>query len=158
MKKGFNRKKKSLIEYPDIPSAIYPGLHSDKLPIPESCKVDLLNLDDAESSKESSISESCTSWNEEFGITTPEPHLINKSELNNLVRDLDFPKVKTELFASRLKQWSLLQSEVKVCSFCTTVFAPVFLAKKRNLYIAKMLVVLCKNFGTSTDQKNGDCS
>ena len=104
MKKGFNRKRKSLIEYPNIPSATCPVLHSDNLPIPEPCEVDLLSSDDAESSKESSISKPCTSWNKEFGITTSESHLINKSALNDLVKDLDFPKVKAELLASRLKQ------------------------------------------------------
>ena len=104
MKKGFNRKKKSLIGYPEIPPAIRPVPHSDQLPIPEPCEVDLLCSDDAESSKESSISEPCTSRNQEFGIITSEPHLIDVSELNDLVKDLDFPKVKAELLASRLKQ------------------------------------------------------
>ena len=118
MKKGFNRKKKSVIEYPNIPSAIRPVRHSDELPIPEPREIDLLSLDDAESLEECSVSEPCTSTNEEFGITT-EPHLINKSELNDLVRDLDLPKVKAELLASRLKQWNLLQSGAKVCSFRT---------------------------------------
>ena len=76
MKKGFNKKKKSLIEYPNLPSAIRPVPHSDELPIPEPCEVDLLSSDDAESSEESSIFETCTFWNKEFGITTSEPHLI----------------------------------------------------------------------------------
>ena len=118
IKKGFNRKKKSVIEYPNIPSAIRPVPHSDELPIPESREIDLLRSDNAESSEECSVSEPCTSRNEEFGVTT-EPHLINENKLNDLVRDLDLPKVKAELLASRLKQWNLLQSGVKVCSFCT---------------------------------------
>ena len=117
MKKRFN-KKKSVIEYPNIPSAIRPVCHSDKLPIPEPHEIDLLSSDDAESSEECSVSEPCTFRNEEFGITT-EPHLINESELNDLVSDLDLLKVKAELLASRLKQWNLLQSGVKVCSFST---------------------------------------
>ena len=118
IKKGFNRKKKSVIEYPNIPSAIRPIPHSDELPIPEPREIDLLSSDNAESSEECSVSEPCTSRNKKFGITT-KPHLINESKLNNLVRDLDLPKVKAELLASRLKQWNLLQSGVKVCSFCT---------------------------------------
>ena len=78
-----------------------------------------MSSDDAESNEECSVSEPCTSRNEEFGITT-EPHLINESELNDLVWDLHLPKVKPELFlASRLKQWNLLQSGVKVGSFHT---------------------------------------
>ena len=118
IKKGFNRKKKSVIEYSNIPPAICPVPHSDELPIPEPCEIDLLSSDDAESSEECSVSEAWTSRNKEFGITT-EPHLINESKLNDLVRDLDLPKVKAELLVSRLKQWNLLQRGVKVCSFCT---------------------------------------
>ena len=104
MKKGFNRKK-SLIKYPKLPSAICPVPHCDELPIPELCEeADLLSSDYAESSDESSISEPCTSRSVEFGNTTAEPHLIYESELNDLVRDLNLPKVKAELLASRLKQ------------------------------------------------------
>ena len=110
--------KKSVIEYPNILSAIRPVPHSDELPIAEPCSIDLLSSDDAKSSEECSVSKPCTSRNEEFGSTT-EPHLINESELNDFVRDLDLPKVKAELLASRLKQWNLLQSGVKVCNFCT---------------------------------------
>ena len=77
-----------------------------------------MSSDNAESSEEYSVSEPCTSRNKKFGITT-EPHLINESKLNDLVRDLDLPKVKAELLASRLKQWNLLQNGVKVCSFRT---------------------------------------
>ena len=104
MKKGFNRKKNSLIEYLDIPPEICPVSHSDQLPVPEPCEIDLLCSDDAESSEESSIFEQCTSRNEEFDIITSEPHSINESEVNDLVMDLDLPKVKAELLASRLKQ------------------------------------------------------
>ena len=56
MKKGFNRKKKSLIEYPNIPTAICSVLHSDQVSIPEPCEVDLLSSDNAESSKRSTVS------------------------------------------------------------------------------------------------------
>ena len=154
IKKGFSRKKQSVI----IPSAIRPIPHSDELPIPEPSEIDLLSSDDAESNEECSVSEPCTSRNEEFGITT-EPDLINESELNDLVRDLNFPKVKAELLASRLKLWNLLQSGVKVCNFRTRQQSLAqFFSMKGDLYIAQMFVVLCKNSGTPTDQKNRDCS
>ena len=74
MKKRFNKKKKSLIEYPDLPPAIRPVTHSDQKPITEPCEIDLLCSDDAESIKESSISEPRSSRNEEFGIITSELH------------------------------------------------------------------------------------
>ena len=117
-KKRFNRKKKSSIEYPNIPSAIRPLPCSDELPIPKPCEVGLLSSDDAESGEEYGISEPCTSRSEEFGITS-ELHEINESGLNDLVRDLDLPKVKAKLLAFRLKQLNSLQSGVNVCSFRT---------------------------------------
>ena len=154
MKKGFNSKKKSLIEYPNIPSAIRPVPHSDELPIPEPCEVDLLSSDDAESSQESCISEPSTFRNEEFGFTTSEPHLINESEMNNLVRDLDLPKGKAELLASRLKQWNLLQSGVNVCSFRTRQesFAQFFSVKGELVYCADVGGIM-QEFGYSHRSK-----
>ena len=91
MKKRFNRKKKSLIKYPNLPFAIRPVPHCDELPIAEPCEeADLLSSDYAESSDESSIFEPCTPRSVEFGNTTAEPHLINESELNDLVREFKF--------------------------------------------------------------------
>jgi len=71
--------EKVLIEYPSMPFATRPVPRSDELPIPEPYEIDLLSSDDAESSEESSISEPCTSRNEEFRIATSEPHLFNES-------------------------------------------------------------------------------
>jgi hypothetical protein len=33
------------------------------------------------------------------------PHKLKQDELNNLVRDLELPKVNAELLAPRMKQW-----------------------------------------------------
>ena len=62
---------------------------------------------------------------------TKKPHLLNKEELNDLVRDLSLSKEKAEALGSRLQQWNLLQEGHKnlsalyqlandVC-FCTDV-------------------------------------
>ena len=79
MKKKLNKNKKSLIEYPNMLSAILPVTHSDDLPIPEPCEVNLLSSDDAASSKESSILNGAHS-----GMKN-KPHLINESEQNDFV-------------------------------------------------------------------------
>lgn len=42
------------------------------------------------------------------------PHLISPTEFNDLVRDLDLPKNKVEILGSRLKQWNLLEDDVKI--------------------------------------------
>ncbi|GFR01132.1 hypothetical protein TNCT_387671 [Trichonephila clavata] len=46
-----------------------------------------------------------------------EPHMLNRAELNDLVRNLDLPKQKTELLASRLHQWNLILSGVKITEY-----------------------------------------
>jgi putative ubiquitin-RnfH superfamily antitoxin RatB of RatAB toxin-antitoxin module len=39
---------------------------------------------------------------------------ITEEELNDLIRDLDLPKSKAELFGSRLQQWNLLKENVRI--------------------------------------------
>ncbi|GBP54408.1 hypothetical protein EVAR_29484_1 [Eumeta japonica] len=57
---------------------------------------------------------SSNSGDSEFVITSPsvEPHLINSEEFDDLVRDLNLPKLKAEILGSRLKQWNLLKNDV----------------------------------------------
>ena len=45
------------------------------------------------------------------------PHILTQDELNDLVRDLELSKSKTELLASRLQQWNLLKENVQITSF-----------------------------------------
>jgi hypothetical protein len=40
-----------------------------------------------------------------------EPHLIQHSELKELLRDISFSKLQAELIGSRLLQWNLLVKE-----------------------------------------------
>ncbi|GBM14537.1 hypothetical protein AVEN_101176-1 [Araneus ventricosus] len=49
--------------------------------------------------------------------TLPMPHLISQSDFSDLVRDLNLSKNQSELLASILKEWNLLEKETKVCSF-----------------------------------------
>lgn len=42
-----------------------------------------------------------------------EPHFPSQQELDDVVRDLNLPKPGAELLASRLREWNLLDLEVK---------------------------------------------
>ncbi|CAK8676998.1 unnamed protein product [Clavelina lepadiformis] len=86
--KGLSRKKKQSIQYTNIPSAIRPVPHGELLPVPEAPKEFMLRYVETLSSKE--------------------PHLITRNELHDLIRDLELPKVKSELLGSRLQLWNLL--------------------------------------------------
>lgn len=50
----------------------------------------------------------------EFESDDSKPHLISQSELNDLIRDLQLSKSKSELLASRLQQWNLLAHDTQV--------------------------------------------
>ena len=41
------------------------------------------------------------------------PHLVPQSEINDLVRDFNLPKILAELLTSRLQRWNFLQRGVK---------------------------------------------
>jgi len=45
---------------------------------------------------------------------TSEPHLITRTELNNLVQDWDLPKTTARLLGSRLEEWNPLEKGVIV--------------------------------------------
>ena len=42
----------------------------------------------------------------------------DESMLNDLVKDLALPKYKAEILGSSLKQWNLLEQEIKISEFC----------------------------------------
>lgn len=63
---------------------------------------------------ESEIDEAYEDSSDPDYVNENQPHLLNQSELNDLIRDLDLTKGKSELLASRLKQWKLLTNETKV--------------------------------------------
>ena len=51
------------------------------------------------------------------GTSGNEPHWITQEDLNDLARDLYLSKQQSELLASRLKQWNLVQEDVRITSF-----------------------------------------
>lgn len=46
-----------------------------------------------------------------------DPHLVNASELNDLAKDMEISQRQSEILASRLKQWNLLEETVNVSCF-----------------------------------------
>ena len=55
---------------------------------------------------ESSDTDTAQSVDDFFSLT---PHLLDQRDLNDLVQDLGLTKKKSELLASQLNQWNLLQ-------------------------------------------------
>lgn len=115
---GFSRKNKHKIKYPDIPSAIKPVLHSIDIPIPKPPSDWEQYLNSSDEIIEEGIAGPSTSSDSDYDFrSNVEPHLITQTELNDLVRDLNLSKQKSELLGSRLQEWNLLDKNTKISVF-----------------------------------------
>ena len=102
---GISMKKKANFVYPNIPSAIRPLPHGDELPVPEPPDNFALYSDDEQPRTAAVSFKRCR--------LLAKHRLLTESELNDLIRDLELPKNKAELLASKLQQWNLLHHEGK---------------------------------------------
>ena len=86
---GMNRKKKQIIEYPNIPSAIRTVPHGEDLPVPEPPKECNLNSEVEEEDTEKTRPHEEEPTDPDFKSPASEsPHKPTQNELNDLVRDL----------------------------------------------------------------------
>ena len=109
------------IKYPNLRSAMKPVLHSDDLPVPTPpVNKDLLSSSDEEmpSREDSAESISLEDIDSTYsGTSGNEPHWITQGDLNDVACDLYLSKQQSELLVSRLKQWNLVQEDVRITSF-----------------------------------------
>ena len=54
-----------------------------------------------------------TDMKEEYTPPNSWPRLITQPELNDLIRDLNLFEIKAEVFASRVQEWNLVETNVK---------------------------------------------
>lgn len=101
--RGFSKKNKYKIVYPQCRSAMLPAPHSEEIPVP----IPPASLDELESSSESANSPS--EHDEDYTIKHDiSPKLILQEDLDDLVRDLNLPKESAELLGSRLQERNFL--------------------------------------------------
>ena len=102
---GMSRKKKQRIDYPNISSAIRPVPHREDLPVSEPLKEYNLNSEMEEEDMEKTGPHEERTDPDFQGPASESLHKLTQNKLNDLVRDLELPKVKAELLESRMKQW-----------------------------------------------------
>ncbi|GBN22052.1 hypothetical protein AVEN_241409-1 [Araneus ventricosus] len=109
------------IQYPNIPSAIRPVPHNECFPIPVAPKTYTLLPETDLEDFEPQPGPSTSTDDEEYpaDLVHRQPHLLTQPELNELVRDLELPKSKSQLLGSRLQQWNLLEKGEKFSSYRT---------------------------------------
>jgi hypothetical protein len=127
---GFTVNTRHMIDYPVVPSASKPIPHSEELPVPKPPE-DKTLLD--QSDDNSISSDECHQMDEEYlpTLSDKDIHLINQGDLNDLVRDLYLSKSQSELLTSRLKQWNLVDDDVRITSF-----------RKRNLRLTSFFATV----------------
>ena len=97
----------------------------EDLPMPESPKDYTLNSemeeeDTLNSEMEEEDTEKTGPHEEEptdpdfQGPASESPHKLTQNELNDLVHDLELPKVKAKLLACKMEQWKYLDEGVKI--------------------------------------------
>jgi hypothetical protein len=114
IEKGVTMKKTWTMLYPNMLSAICPVPYGERLPILESPGIFFVDSDGDDENDEHQLH---LHSEEQKPSTSRDPGFcpsITEIELNNLIRDLELPKNKAELLASRLQQWNLLDHYVKV--------------------------------------------
>ena len=114
---GFSKGMEHKIQYLDFHSARRPVKHDDSLPVPvppESYTLSSVSSDEEPMACDDVAQCSSTHSDPNYAPVsdTKEPHVISQEELNDLVRDLNLPKTKALLLASRLQQWNLLDQDV----------------------------------------------
>ena len=118
---GFNASSRKKIKYPNLRSAMRPVTYADDLPVPTPpVNKDLLSSSDEEmpSREDSAGSISLEDIESTYsGTSGNEPHWITQGDLNDLARDLYLSKQQSELLASKLKQWNLVQEDLRITSF-----------------------------------------
>ena len=118
---GMSMKTKSTPVYPNIPSAIQSVPHGDGLPVPEPPdNFAMCSDDDGSVSSNSKEHQPSSSRDADYLPSTDSSiRKITEGEPNDLIRDLQLPKNKAELLASKLQQWNLLHHSLKVTTFRT---------------------------------------
>ena len=109
---GRKRGKKSAqsVHYPNIPSSIAPVPHGDGLPVPQPPPSEIES-----NSEDENKFEDLPALDQDYcDENVNKPYFPKQNDINDLIRDLNLTKENGEILTSRLKQWNLLSSDVKI--------------------------------------------
>ena len=107
--------------YSNVPSALLLVLHGEGISVPEPRKEYTIDSDDEDKGESTSSSPEPPATTEPHvsngRSSAPQPHILTQDEMDDLVRDFELSKREAKLLGSRLKQWNLLDRNVRISSF-----------------------------------------
>lgn len=116
----FNKKKRKFVNYPALNSPIRPVLPSDGILIPVFKSFMSNDIDESKYDDVNDFINMGENDNDnDFDRLSSECILFDQEELSDLCRDLCLSKESPKLFASRLKEKSLLKEGTKVAFYCS---------------------------------------
>ncbi|KAJ4433256.1 hypothetical protein ANN_15515 [Periplaneta americana] len=127
---GYTAKNSKDILYPNISSAIRPVPHGPDIPVPLPPESDTLSCASSSTETESPVDHIYEPDN------TGENGCFNQSELNDLVRDLNFAKETAELLGSMLKEKKVMAGGTYVSWYRHREKKHSFFAEEENLIFA----------------------
>jgi hypothetical protein len=113
---GINARYKDSIQYAKVTSVTAPIPHSDEFPVPKP-PLAVTQRNTLIDMTMPTVGEDETEMYQDSEKLEIQQHFVNQQELNDLVRDIKLSKNDAELLASRMRQWHLLNKDVRVCSF-----------------------------------------
>jgi hypothetical protein len=104
------------VTYPNILPAIWPVPHTEDIPVPLPPRQYILDSDEEPSENWEKTPQPSTSTDADFTaeLQFNKFNRITQHELNDLIRNLDLEKSKTELLGSRLQHWNLLEENIRL--------------------------------------------
>lgn len=112
--KGFNKKNKQHLQYPDIPSARRPVEHCEEIPVPVFTELPEIDVESLSLPASTDDDDDAQIEYTPSDADCDKISLFSQPELNDLVRDLYLPKQSAELLASRLQEKGLLRPGTSV--------------------------------------------
>ena len=149
--KGYNRKNKNLISYPQVRSVNFPvPIHTntnDSKEINEEELEDLNDEDLLDGSLECDESQNFSTEESDFEENTADAEKWDQDEVSDLCRDLGLSKESSELLASRLKEKKSLSTGTKISLYRSRerTFRKYF-SKMKNLVYCHNIEELVKEY------------
>ena len=154
--KGFSKKNKTNIQYPNLASAIRPVPHCPEIPIPKPPDTSYYSVSNSDVMSSSDVLDADYNYCNEYVCHNDmkTPKLMSQFYLDDLVRDLGLSKICAEVLGSRLHDLNMLAPGVQFAWYRHREYEYVsFFSMNKSLVFCNNIRGIMEKFGTEYDPK-----